>query len=119
MRAIHLFDELQFKEQDPSAEPLYVDKDGRILRFCLRPHQTITEHTVPHSPFYVIVLKGRGVFTDGRGKESEFGPNSLLVFEPDENHSVRALDEDLVFVGVLHGVPGTREERVGGTLGRS
>ncbi len=117
MRTMQLLDELKFKENEPSAEPLLVDKDGRILRFCLQPHQHIVAHSVPHSPFYVVVLKGQGVFTDGNGKEEQIGPNSLMVFDPGEKHSVRALDEYLVFVGFLLGVPGTREERVGGRMG--
>lgn len=117
MRTMQLLGELKFKENEASAEPLLVDKDGRILRFCLQPHQSIVEHNVPHSPFTVIVLKGEGVFTDGSGKQKQVGPNSLLAFDPGENHSVRALDQELVFVGFLLGVPGTREERVGGTMG--
>lgn len=118
MRSMQLLDELKFKEDDPVAEPLLVDKNGRVLRFCLQPHQSIVEHNVPQSPFYVVVLKGQGIFTDESGKEEQFGPNSLMVFDPGENHSVRALDEELVFVGFLHGVPGTREERIGGTMGQ-
>jgi quercetin dioxygenase-like cupin family protein len=119
MRTMQLMDGLQFKEEEPFAEPLFVDKDGRILRFCLRPLQSIDEHTVPHSPFYVVILKGQGIFTDGHGQEKQIGPNSLIVFDPGEKHAVRALGEELVFVGFLHGVPGTREERVGGTMGES
>jgi len=117
MRNMQLLDGLKFKDNEPSAEPLLVDRDGRILRFCLQPHQSIVEHSVPHSPFTVIVLKGQGVFTDGSGREEQVGPYALLTFEPGENHAVRALDQELIFVGFLLGVPGTREERVGGTMG--
>ena len=119
MRTMQLLDNLKFQEENPVADPLYVDKDGRILRFCLKPQQSIVEHSVPTSPFYVVVLKGRGIFTDGSGREESMGPNSLMVFDPGENHTVRALDEELVFVGFLHGVPGMREDRVGGELGRA
>ncbi len=56
------------------------------------------------------------MFAGRDGKEQEFGPNSLLVFDTGEKHSVRALDEDLVFVGFLHGAPGTRPGKVGGLL---
>ncbi len=30
-------------------------------RFTLKPDQTIREHDAPTSPFFVVVLKGRGV----------------------------------------------------------
>lgn len=45
------------------------------------------------------------MFTDSSGKEEQIGPHSLMVFDPGENHSVRALDEELVFVGFLQGYP--------------
>jgi quercetin dioxygenase-like cupin family protein len=115
---MQLLDNLKFQDRNPDADPLLVDKDARILRFCLQPHQSIVEHMVPHSPFYVVVLKGHGIFVDGSGKETRVGPNALLVFEPGESHAVRAQNEELVFVGFLQGVPGMREDRVGGELGR-
>ncbi len=43
------------------------------------------------------------MFEGSDGNEQQFGPNSLLVFDPGENHLIRALDEELVFVGFLHG----------------
>jgi quercetin dioxygenase-like cupin family protein len=115
---MQLLDHLRFQEMNPVADPLFVDKEGRILRFCLRPGQSIIEHEVPHSPFYVVVLQGHGIFTYG-GQEMRAGPYALLVFDPGEKHSVRALDEEFVFVGFLHGAPGTREGRTGGELGRT
>ncbi len=117
MRTMQLLDELKFRDNEPLAEPLLVDKDGRILRFCLHPHQSIVEHNVPHSPFYVIVLKGEGMFAASDGKEVQIGPNSLMIFDAGENHTVRALNEDLVLVGFLQGAPGVREDRTGGILG--
>jgi mannose-6-phosphate isomerase-like protein (cupin superfamily) len=36
-------------------------------------------------------------------RKVQLGPNSLLIFEPGERHSIRAEDEDLVFVAFLHG----------------
>ncbi len=119
MRASQLLEDLQFHDAGPYAQPLYVDANGRVLRFTLKPGQTIREHEAAHSPFYVVVLKGRAIFSDGDGREHEVGPDSLLIFEPGERHTVRALNEDLVFVGFLHGVPGTRLEHVGGDLARA
>jgi len=116
MHAMNLLEDLVFHDKDPYAEPLYVDKAGRVLRFTLRPGQSIKEHSAPKSPFYVVVLKGHGLFTGGDGHERRFGPNSLLVFDPAEAHMIRAEDEELVFVGILHGVPETREGKVSGKM---
>lgn len=107
MKSIQLLEQLQFSESRPMSEALLGDEHHRILRFCLRPGQQIDAHSVPHSSLVLVVLSGRGEFSDGRGRTQFLGPNSLMVFEPAETHMVRALDEDLVFVALLQGVGGT------------
>ncbi len=116
MKSKQLLDQLEFHESVPFAQPLLVDKDARILRWMLKPGQSIIEHSVPHSPFFVVIIKGHGMFTTHGGEEQKFGPDSLLIFEPGEAHTVRALDEELVFIGFLQGVAGTRDDRVGGEM---
>ena len=106
MKTIPLMENWEFHDKDPYAQPLFVASDGRILRFALRPGQIVREHQAPHSPVYIAVLKGQGMFAGPDGKEQQLGPNALIIFEAGENHSIRALDEDLVFVTFLHGVPG-------------
>lgn len=119
MKSMQLLDQLEFHDADPYAEPLFVDENNRVLRFTLNPGQSIVEHNAPHSPFNVVVLKGHGLFVGGDGKERSFGPNSLLIFEPGEHHSIKALDEPLVFVGFLHGAPGAQKGRPGGKLSKT
>ncbi|MCP4421156.1 MAG: hypothetical protein GY805_31480 [Chloroflexi bacterium] len=106
MKTAQLLEGLEFHDKDPYAQPLHVEKDGRILRFTLLPGQSVREHNAPRSPVYIVVLKGRGMFSGGDGIESLFGPNSLLIFSSGENHAIRALDEELVFVAILHGAGG-------------
>jgi len=119
MRTEQLLERLEFHNDHAYSEPLFVDMHGRILRFTLKPGQSIAEHNAPHSPFYVVVLQGYGIFSGKEGQEQRVGPNTLLIFEPAENHSIRALEENLVFVGFLQGIPTTRPDRVGGELGRT
>ncbi len=119
MRSTFLLENMEFHDDHPFAQPLYVDEHGRVIRFTLRPHQSITDHSAPSSPFYVVVVKGRGVFAGADGVEHTFGPNTVLLFDKGENHAVRVLDEELVFVGFLHGVEGTRPGKVGGLLADS
>lgn len=118
MKPKQLLEGLEFHDSVPFAQPLLVDQHSRILRWMLKPGQEIKEHRVPHSPFYVLILKGRGIFTDQDKQEQEFGPNSLLIYVQDEPHTVRALDEELVFVGFLHGVESMRPDGIGGEIGR-
>lgn len=107
MQSFQLLENLKFHEKGPNAEPLHVDANGRALRFTLQPGQTIREHEVPSSPFFVVILQGKGVFTGKDGREQTYGPETMLVFDPGEKHTVRAL-EKLVFMGFLHGAPGAQ-----------
>ena len=107
MKSINLVEDWEFDAKGPHADPLHVDRNGRAILFTLEPEQTIREHNVPSSPFYVVVLAGRGLFAGGNGVEREIGANTLLVFEPGEQHTVRAL-ENLVFIGFLQGAPGAQ-----------
>lgn len=116
MKATQILSQAKFREAGPTAEPLYVDKNGRALLFALRPGQTIKGHEVPDSPFYVVVVQGHGFFTGSDGKERPAGPNDLLIFDPGEVHSVRAGEDDLVFLGFLHGVQSNTSEKVGGEI---
>jgi quercetin dioxygenase-like cupin family protein len=116
MRSVQLLGNLEFHDNHPHAQPLLVSDTGRVLRFTLKPGQTIREHSAPASPFYVVVLQGEGMFAGGDKKEQKYGPNSLVVFDPGEPHSVRALAGELVFVGFLQGVPGTSPGKVAGEI---
>jgi quercetin dioxygenase-like cupin family protein len=104
MKITNLLENLEFGTKDPHAEPLHVDRHGRAILFTLKPDQSIREHNVPSSPFFVVILKGKGVFTGGDGVEHTCEPNTLLVFDAGEQHSLRAVGE-LVFIGFLHEVP--------------
>ena len=104
MQLVNLLDNLKFGSKDPHAEPVHSERDGRAIVFTLKPGQSIREHNAPSSPFFVVVLKGKGVFAGGDGVEQTCGPNTLLVFDAGEQHAIRAVEE-LVFVGFLHGAP--------------
>jgi quercetin dioxygenase-like cupin family protein len=106
MLSIPLLDNLVFHDKDPYAEPLFVDKTGRILRFTLKPGQSVREHTAPHSPVYIVILKGFGLFSGGDKHEQRVGPGTLLVFDAGETHAIDTDGEELVFVAFLHGVLG-------------
>ena len=107
MKIIQLLENLEFHNPDPYAEPLLVNDTGRILRFTLRPGQSVKEHMAPHSPVYLVVLKGHGMFAGGERVERKLEPNTLLTFEPGELHQIRALDEELVVIAFLHEAPGS------------
>jgi len=107
MKSVNLLENRKFMDKEAHAQPLHVDRNGRAILFTLKPDQSIREHNAPSSPFYVVILNGRGIFAGSDDVEQTFGPNTLLVFDPGENHLIRALDE-LVFIGFLHGAPGAQ-----------
>jgi quercetin dioxygenase-like cupin family protein len=105
MLIIPLHDNLVFHDKDAYAEPLFIDENGRVLRFTLKPGQSVQEHTAPHSPVYIVILKGIGLFSGGDGQEQRLGPGTLIILETGEPHAIHADGEELVFVAFLHGVP--------------
>lgn len=105
MKTFQLLENIEFHDKNPYAQPLQVNEEGRVLRFALKPGQVVREHSAPHSPVYLVVLKGKGLFAGADGVELEFSPNTLLTFEPGEQHAIRALDEELVFLALLHEAP--------------
>lgn len=105
MKTFQLLENIEFHDKNPYAQPLQVNEEGRVLRFALKPGQVVREHSAPHSPVYLVVLKGKGLFAGADGVELEFSPNTLLTFEPGEQHTIRALDEELVFLALLHEAP--------------
>lgn len=102
MKTIQLFEDLQFHERNPYAQPLSIDNFGHILRFALRPGQSLREHNPPDAPFYLVVLEGRGTFAGSDGREEELGAGTLLLFDPGEHHVIRARERDLILLGFMH-----------------
>jgi quercetin dioxygenase-like cupin family protein len=119
MKTTQLLADLQFHDANPNADPIYVDKNGRVILFTLKPKQSIKGHDVPQSPFYAVVLKGHGFFAGSDRKERHVGPDDLVIFEPGEEHFVRADDEELAFVGFLHGEPSNHSDKIGGEIAHS
>jgi quercetin dioxygenase-like cupin family protein len=102
---VELMKGVEFNETHGIARPIHVDKNGRLLQFALRPGQKIKEHSSPSSPVYLLVLEGKGIFRGADNVEIKAGPGSILIFDVDEKHSIQALEEDLIFVAILHGSP--------------
>lgn len=119
MKAIQLLANLKYHDPNPSADPLYVDKNGRAILFTMKPGQSIKEHDVPQSPFYAVVLKGHGFFAGSDRQERRFGPDDLVIFDPGEEHLVRADSDGLAFVGFLHGEPSNTSDKIGGEIAHS
>lgn len=109
MNSFDLMKDVEFKSEHPVAQSILADKDTRLIRFSLLPGQSIKEHSAPSSPVYIIILEGRGLFSDGEKGVREFGENTCIKYEQGEKHSIQATDENLVFVALLKGSPRSAE----------
>jgi quercetin dioxygenase-like cupin family protein len=105
MNSFDLMKDIEFKTGHPVAESVLADKDTRLVRFSLLPGQSIKEHRAPSSPVYIIILEGKGLFSDGHDGMKEFGKNACIKYERGEKHSIETADENLVFVALLKGSP--------------
>jgi quercetin dioxygenase-like cupin family protein len=105
MKIFALSENVIFNDKNAHAEPLHVDTHGRILRFALQPGQSIIEHNAPNSPVNIVILQGHGLFAGGDQQEQKLGPDTMVLFDPGEDHLITALDEPLVFLAILHEAP--------------
>lgn len=80
---------------------MVMTENGRALRFAFLPGQEIKVHEAPHSPVHLVVLQGRGLFAGADGVERECSQGMLVAFDAGETHSIRALDENLVFIAIF------------------
>lgn len=105
MNSFDLMKDVEFNNEHPVAESILADKDTRLIRFSLLPGQSIKEHSAPSSPVYIIILEGKGLFSDAQNGLREFGENRCIKYEQNEKHTVQATDEKLVFIALLRGSP--------------
>ena len=105
MKVINPNENINFNEEHAIAEPLFINKNNRLLRFSLLPGQSIKEHRSPSSPVFISIIKGRGVFWGEDGEKKEVDSDSIIIFTQNETHGISALDEELVFLALLHGSP--------------
>ncbi|NIP32066.1 MAG: hypothetical protein GTO02_21890 [Candidatus Dadabacteria bacterium] len=105
MKIINPKEDISFNEEHAIAEPVFINKNNRILRFSLLPGQSIKEHKSPSSPVFINIIKGRGIFWGEDGVKKEVDSESVIIFTQNESHGITALDEELVFLALLHGAP--------------
>ncbi len=105
MKTLQLLENPEFSDHHSFAKPIVADEYARILLFTLKPGQEIKRHSNQGSPVYVTVLQGKGQFTGGDGNAQMASPGTMIIFDVAEGHSVKAMDEELIFTAILHGAP--------------
>ena len=88
----------------PATAILHDSPAARIVVFRLLPGQVVAVHTSP-SRVSLFVTAGRGAFS-GAEAETDGAAGDLIVYEPQEPHGFRAIDETLVVTAVITPRPG-------------
>lgn len=85
--------------------------DARLVVFRLTPGQVVPPHR-NHSTVMLSVLEGRGVIAgelDGATHERECAAGDMLLYAPNELHSMRAVDTDFLLLATITPRPGERD----------
>ena len=84
--------------------------DARLVVFRIAPGQAVAPHRNA-STVLLTVLAGRGLVTGDDGERS-VNAGDVVVYEPNELHGMRAVEEEFVLLATIAPRPGTRADAV-------
>jgi len=93
----NIFENQKFLLDSPAKDLIYKSSNFKIMRISLKKGLVVEKHAGTH-PVFFLVLKGRGIFTTGKG-DFELAENDYVSLEKDEPRGIKSL-EDLVILGV-------------------
>ena len=93
-------------ERRPATAILHDAPDARLLVFRLSPGQTLPPHR-NSSTVLLTVVGGRGLLFGG-AEEQAVVPGDVVLYDPDELHGIRAIDEELLLLVTITPRPGSR-----------
>lgn len=93
-----------FREERFASRIVHSEERLRLVVFDLLPGQRVPPHR-NSATVTLHVLQGCGLFGGADG-EVRASAGSLLVYAPDEEHSIEAGDEPLRFLAILTPSPG-------------
>lgn len=91
----------------PATSLLLDTPDLRLVVFRLAPGQEVPAHTSTSS-VTLQVIGGRGLLSGGDGEVRQCAAGQLVTYEPNEPHSMRAVDEELLLLATITPRPGGR-----------
>jgi quercetin dioxygenase-like cupin family protein len=90
----------------PATAILHDSADVRLVVFRIAPGQVVAPHR-NGATVALTVISGRGL-VQGEGGEQAVAQVETIVFEPNEQHGMRAEDSELVLLAAITPRPGTR-----------
>jgi quercetin dioxygenase-like cupin family protein len=90
----------------PATALVHDAPDVRLVVFRIAPGQAVAAHTSP-STVLLHVVSGAGVVSGAEG-ERDVKAGEVVAYAPDEPHSMRATDRELVLLAAIAPRPGGR-----------
>jgi quercetin dioxygenase-like cupin family protein len=90
----------------PATAVLLNTPDVRLVVFRLAPGQSVAPHQNA-STVMLTVLAGEGVLSGADG-DRQCATGDLVVYDPSEMHSMRAVDHELLLLATIAPRPGDR-----------
>jgi quercetin dioxygenase-like cupin family protein len=87
----------KFLADEPVRDLIHKFEKFKMMRISLKKGLVVEKHAGTH-PVFFLVLKGRGIFTTGKG-DFELAENDYVSLEKEEPRGIKSL-EDLVILGV-------------------
>jgi len=97
MRTYNLNEKRVFSEEKPIKRHFLNAKGFHAALICMKAGTEIPPHPEDYGVL-LVVLEGRGIFTDVNGK-SELTKNQGIYIKKDETRGIKA-EEDLVILGI-------------------
>ena len=92
-------DAVSAKTDRPATAIVHDGPDARIVVFRIEAGQSVAPHT-SRSTVLLSIVSGHGLVT-GASDEREVHAGDLVVYEPNELHGMRALDEQFVVLATI------------------
>lgn len=94
----------------PATAILHASDDVRLVVFRLAPGQQVVPHSST-STVSLLVLAGAGQLTgadDAYPLARDVKAGDMVIYEPNELHGMRALDDELLLLATITPRPGVR-----------
>ncbi len=90
----------------PAMALIHDAPDARLVVFRIAPGQVVPVHT-SMSAVVLYVVSGAGIVAGAEGERS-VRPGTVVVYEPNEPHGMRAVGEELNILALIAPRPGDR-----------
>ncbi len=91
----------------PASAIVHDSPDSRLVVFRIEPGQEVSAHRST-STVVLNVLEGSGILSGADGEQRSCSAGDIVLYEPNEEHSMRASEETLLILATITPRPGTR-----------